>query len=665
MTMLRGFIGQSYSSKNPQFDCSRAVNWYPWVDENQTGSNQQISGLNCRSGLTTSLNAAAQATVTANDPNGYGRGGYTTTNGLSIFVVGKTVYMHTGAFFPYGAVVIGTLLTSRGQVSIKDNGQQCVIVDGPYGYYFSVSAPTAGLTQINDPAFYGSNFVDYYDGYFIFAKPGTTLFYWSSLFSVGPFNALNFASKSGNADPIAAFFVLNRQLWLLGTQTSEIWYDVGGTTTFQRLQGPYNEVGILAPNTLAKSEIGAFWVAQSERGGATVLMTVGNGVQKVSTLTVDYKLQEYGAYITRSTGYCYQENGSLFYVVNPYNGTSSWAYDATVTNILGLNTWHERTYTVQPWQSSISVPNGTQQRWLPDFTWFYNGQVLCGDYSQPMVYAIDGTNATDNGAYINLLRQAPHISNEMNLIFYSRFRLLCQTGIGSYININNTTSTETQNTLNVHASTVPGGCTNYGYAASAAFYGGAGFGTLSPNSAVTFNVSAIAETETGLGTTPTGFDLWIANSSLTPAQTAFNYLEFIDGRANVQIYFASAATYTANSPSAGIAHFHWNPYQTQYNSMVTACSNPIVANVLFDYNVSSTFTTSVVDNPQVMLSWSDDGGYNYSDEISMPVGQTGQYGGPVEWWRLSYGRNRVFRVRYASGALSLFGAAIEFEAMKV
>lgn len=654
---LRGFIGQSYQSRNPQFDCSRTVNLYPVPDENQTGSNQQIASLLSSPGLTNVLSQAVGGTSV--------RGVYISTQGQFFFVAGSTLYVLSGAFAPYAPVVVGTLLTSVGRVRFADNGTQLVVVDGPFGYYMN-NMFSNKLTQITDPAFYGSKFVDYYDGYFIFAKPGTGLFYWTNVNSV-TFNALNFATKSGDADDIAGFFVMQRQLWLIGTQTTEIWYDIGGTVTFQRLQGPYSEFGCGAPDTICMSEAGGFWLAQSPRGGSVVLQAIGNSPQRVSNFGVDFALQQYGANIAASTGLVYQYDGSLIYQINPGGSlgvaNSSWCYDSTVSQFLGQSTWHEKSYTVQPFEASVTQPNGSEQRHKADCAAFYNGQVLVGDYSSSNLYAFDDSNYTDNGAYITRTRIAPHINNELNRIFYSRFRLMCQSGTGGLANV--TTYTTVNGNANINltmtSSVTPGGCTFYGFASNADLAGST-FGTLVPSTFSNVTVLGLIATATNLGANSSQIDLYLSNNSVAPDVNAFNYLTFVDAYGNTHLYLANQSGITPNFPDPKITDYNWNSLQTKYNIFLYPNTNPWVGNVVVNYNTSvTTQNTSIVAvTPTVLLSWSDDGGFIWSPETALSIGQVGQYKHFAEAWQLGEGRNRAFRVRCTDPvAFNLYDASIE------
>jgi hypothetical protein len=84
----------------------------------------------------------------------------------ALVVIGATVYLATvtaqGSIVSPGTIAltqVGTLLTSAGPVSIRDNGAEgfAVIVDGPYGYFYSVSGAPVVTTVANAEVSSGAN----------------------------------------------------------------------------------------------------------------------------------------------------------------------------------------------------------------------------------------------------------------------------------------------------------------------------------------------------------------------------------------------------------------------------------------------------------------------------------------------------------------------------
>jgi hypothetical protein len=56
---------------------------------------------------------------------------------------------------------------------------------------------------------------------------------------------------------------------------------------------------------------------------------------------------------------------------------------------------------------------------------------------------------------------------------------------------------------------------------------------------------------------------------------------------------------------------------------------------------------SVCLDPQVILSWSDDGGFTWSSDYPASMGKLGNYRARAYWNRLGYAKDRVFRVTMA------------------
>lgn len=236
-------------------------------------------------------------------------------------------------------------------------------------------------------------------------------------------------AKSGNNDPIEFLCVINRYLWLVGTQTTEIWYDTpSGTFIFQRIPGPYIEMGCVDGNTAQKTENGLFWLATSLRGGLYVVLTTGENVTTVSTQAVSLALSSYG--LTGWSSWSYGERGHMFYILNPPGGTSSWCYDYQTSALGSVPNWHERTFT--------NPATGAQSRHLANNHCVINGYHLVGDYTTTTDYVLDYNNFTDNGDSITRDRIAPHISADMLEQYHDLFQLDCATGVGSVRNTDGT-----------------------------------------------------------------------------------------------------------------------------------------------------------------------------------------------------------------------------------
>ena len=144
----------------------------------------------------------------------------------------------------YNVKLLGNV-TGTGPVSIADNGTQLFIACNPDGFIYNKS--TGVFQQITDPDFAGAVTVGYLDGYFVFNQPNSQIVWVCDLFDGLSISPLNFASAESSPDTLASLAVNNREVWLFGTNSIEVWYDAA-TTGFPLapIQGAYNEVGCLA-----------------------------------------------------------------------------------------------------------------------------------------------------------------------------------------------------------------------------------------------------------------------------------------------------------------------------------------------------------------------------------------------------------------------------------
>ena len=176
---------------------------------------------------------------------GLGRGVFALSNGALLAVVSSTVYS-IGRNWQWTQV--GVIDSTSTPVSVKDNGQTAVLVDGTLGGGYEYTMASGAFAQIVDPTgtFVGSNYVDFSDTFFAFATIGSNQWIVSNPNSV-TFNALQVAAKDSKPDPIISFAFNLRVMWLIGAQTTEVWW-LSGNVPF-----PYQEF----PNVLIPYGSGA------------------------------------------------------------------------------------------------------------------------------------------------------------------------------------------------------------------------------------------------------------------------------------------------------------------------------------------------------------------------------------------------------------------------
>lgn len=84
---------------------------------------------------------------------------------------------------------------------------------------------------------------------------------------------------------------------------------------------------------------------------------------------------------------------------------------------------------------------GNLNRHLANCHAFYNGQHIVGGFNTGQIFVSDLEYYTDNNNPLIRIRQTPHISSELNRIFYKLLELDLQFGVGG-------SGTDDNNTLN-------------------------------------------------------------------------------------------------------------------------------------------------------------------------------------------------------------------------
>src|SRR6266404_8972051 len=324
----------------------------------------------------------------------------------ALAVIGNVCYLVTvatsatpTAFATLALTSVGTLLTSTGPVSIRDNnaGGYAVIVDGPYGYLYNIA--TQAFSQITDPAFLGSDRVAFIDGWWIFNQPGTQTFYTNFPQYGTGFNGTYFALKDGAPDNLVAVHESKEQLWLIGDKTTEAWYDAGGQYfPFQRLVGTLMQAGCKAKHSVARfstaGQDGLIWFGRSERGENVIIVTHGFSTEVVSTPAFSAEVAKYPI-TSDAIGYTYQEDTHEFYVLTFPTADVTWCYDAQ-SGLL-----HKR-LSYDPYAQKF-------HRHRSNCFMNFQGMRIVGDYQCGSLYQLTRDAYTDAGWPLWAKRRSPHI----------------------------------------------------------------------------------------------------------------------------------------------------------------------------------------------------------------------------------------------------------------
>jgi hypothetical protein len=197
----------------------------------------------------------------------------------------------------------------------------------------------------------------------------------------------------------------------------EVWYNSGDADfPLTRIQGAYNEVGCIAPYSVAKMDNSVFWLGADARGQGIVYRAQGYQAVRVSTHAVEFAIQGYGN-LADAVAYTYQQDGHTFYVLNFTDADTTWVLDAAT------GAWHER----------AGFRNGDFKRHRGNCHARFLGEPVIGDYENGNLYAFDLSVYSDNGAtqkWLRTWRALPTGANNLTRTAHHSLQIDCETGVG-------------------------------------------------------------------------------------------------------------------------------------------------------------------------------------------------------------------------------------------
>jgi hypothetical protein len=279
--------------------------------------------------------------------------------------------------------------------------------------------------QLNDPGFLGANQVAFIEGWLILNQPNSRTFY-----TTGPvpytlmFPGSFFALKDSSTDNLVTLSENNRELWLIGERTSEVWYNSGGANfAFSRIPGVGPQIGCAAQDSIARMGTDLVWLARNEQGENIVVKTAQYNWQRISNHGVEHAISTY-PYVADAVGFAYEEEGHLFYMLTFPTADVTWVYDATASAHLGKPTWHQR--------ASFDVTGGAWHRHRANCFVNIQDLRLVGDYQSGQIHQMSRKFYTDAGNVLKAQRRTPHIWSRQNRerIFHSQLQVEFTPGVG-------------------------------------------------------------------------------------------------------------------------------------------------------------------------------------------------------------------------------------------
>ena len=323
------------------------------------------------------------------------------------------------------------VVTNRGTVAADGNPAQMAyngIVGGHLGicsggnvYNFVLSTNTLSAALLTG----GYTHLSVAHGYGLAFNPTTGKVNLSNLNSLATWGADSFFRRSLFADPWQSMMVdQNALIWLVGTETFEVWYDRGsGTQPWAPLSGLIGRHGIVAPFAYGVSRKGVTWLSTSTDGGVDLAQTTGSTPRPVSQYPIEHVIAGFrrNGSITNAEILIYHESGHTF--VNVSFPSAPASAPRTLTYDIEGQSWAKR----GQWLSASSE----YAVWAPRTHIDAYGKHLVGDRSTGTIWTMDNAVSTDiDGNGIVRQRIAPGITDEHKRHPIDQIELLMDVGVG-------------------------------------------------------------------------------------------------------------------------------------------------------------------------------------------------------------------------------------------
>lgn len=319
----------------------------------------------------------------------------------------------------------GTINTTFGTVSMTDNGFELSVVDGTDFFALDLAANTFALiTDPNLVAPTNTPQVAFIDGYTFGFDPDSTAlgaFRHSVLSDVNTWLAIDLYTAEGSPDKLVSIIANQRELWLFGSRSYEVWFNAGGDNssaanpTWARLEGSFNDIGIVARHSVASMLGSVFWLGNSEQSPAVIYMSQGYQAVPISTKAITTEINKFSD-LSDAIGFTEMTDGHYFYHLTFQTGNKTFVYDLTEQE------WHTRAH--------LNTSTGIQDRHRAIGHVTFNNKSFVGDYENGNVYELTPTVFDDNGDPQLCERKFPTLENLKERISCPWIQFDVLTGVG-------------------------------------------------------------------------------------------------------------------------------------------------------------------------------------------------------------------------------------------
>lgn len=400
-----GFIGGSSVLQSIIFDAEDTVNWYVEKAQSATAT-------------------SPQALFPSPGFNRYGNG--PDIGGRGACNAGSRTFIAAG--FAFNELNADGSITFRGALAQDSNpaqmfyngtvGGQIGIASGGNFYCFVLA--TNAFSQVLTGE---TTMTAYAAGFFFSFNVNTGKVKESALNDGLTWSAGIFFQRSLFPDPWQTMFVdSNNLLWLIGTETFEVWYNTGvGTQPWAPLQGLSGRYGIAAPFAFGLSGLGNVWLSANKEGGGQLVISAGGAPQVVSTYAFTTAMGGYQRTSTIGNAeiLTYQQLGHTFAAIAFPSVPATWVYDFEGQSFTRRGMWN--------------APLGRFDLWAPRIHIQAFGKHLVMSRNSGVIAEMDPSFTTEFDGVTGIVRErtAPALTDEHQRIPIDVLELFMDAGLGT------------------------------------------------------------------------------------------------------------------------------------------------------------------------------------------------------------------------------------------
>lgn len=403
------FCGPSTPAQSPLADCERTVNWYvePMAGSAMPGevALYPVPGQRLFIGSALIPDVGVRGAIIA--------------NGRVFMVIGPTLY----ELLVDGSVINRGTVANDGKLAVLSYngiaGGQLFITSGTNGYCY-VLATNVLSTVLSGEAVFGGML----SNRFLAFSPTTGKVRLSAQNDGMTWDATLYFQRGLGADPWQAMVVSPPNIWLIGSETGEVWYDSGAyPQPFAPVSGAFFPYGTAAPFSLGVVGDLVAWLSRDVHGAPAFVAARGYQPVAISNFAIENTLSAFtrANEIADAELLTYGDQGHVFACWSFPTAGSTWVFDVPT------GAWHERGQWLSA-QNRFSV-------WAPRVHVAAFGQHLVGGRGSGAIGALDPTVGTElDGSAIRRLRVPPPLrAPAPRRIIIDRLQVLLEAGLGTVV----------------------------------------------------------------------------------------------------------------------------------------------------------------------------------------------------------------------------------------